>query len=138
MAEELVKHGLSHNFFFCTKQNLAPLFATDCSNWQHHCIVYHPSSNLSRNFMAVLTRAHVNTCFLLRGALQDKLLRKLHSVTGPQHQTLVTCNATFSGKSKRRKEEKYLHFQPFQDKLLRKFRSVTGPLDISYLTSLVF
>ena len=43
-----------------------------------HSVIYHPSSNLSHNFMAVLTRAHVHTsCFLFRGALRDKLLRKL-------------------------------------------------------------
>ena len=55
------------------------------------------SSNLSRNFTAVLTRAHAHTsCFSFRGALRDKLLRKLHSVTVPQHQTSATCNATFS------------------------------------------
>ena len=58
--------------------------------------MYHHSSNLSRNFTAVLTRAYVHTsCFSLRGALRDKLLRKSHSVTGPQHQTSATCNATF-------------------------------------------
>ena len=58
---------------------------------------YHPSSNLSRNFTAVLTRAHAHTsCFSFRGALRDNLLRKLHSVTGPQHQTSTTCSATFS------------------------------------------
>ena len=34
--------------------------------------------------------------FSFRGALRDKLLRKLHSVTGPQYQTSATCNATFS------------------------------------------
>ena len=34
--------------------------------------------------------------FSFREALRDKLLRKLHSVTGPQHQTSATCNATFS------------------------------------------
>ena len=67
----------------CMKQNLALLFATYSSNWQHHCTVYHPSSNLSRNFTAVLTKAHAHTsCFSFRGALRDKLLRKLHSVTG--------------------------------------------------------
>ena len=59
--------------------------------------MYHPFSNLSRNFTAVLTRAHTRTsCFSFRGALRDKLLRKLHSVTGSQHQTSATCNATFS------------------------------------------
>ena len=58
--------------------------------------MYHHSSNLSRNFTAVLTRAYVHTsCFSLRGALRDKLLRKSHSVTGPQNQTSATCNATF-------------------------------------------
>ena len=71
--------------------------ATHCSNWQLHCTVYHSSSNLSRNFTALLTRAHAHTSsFSFRRALQDKLLRKLHSVTGPQHQTSATCNATFS------------------------------------------
>ena len=34
--------------------------------------------------------------FSFREALRDKLLRKLRSVTGPQHQTSATCNATFS------------------------------------------
>ena len=29
-------------------------------------------------------------------ALRDKLLRKLHSVTGPQHQTSATCSTKFS------------------------------------------
>ena len=59
---------------------------------------YHPFSNLSCNFMAVLTRAHAHTCcFSFRVALRDKLLRKLHKyLTRPQHQTLATCNATFS------------------------------------------
>ena len=47
--------------------------------------------------MAVLTKAHTHTsCFSFRCALRDKLLRKLHSVTGPQHQTSATCNAIFS------------------------------------------
>ena len=60
--------------------------------------MYHSSSNLSRNFTAVLTRAHVHTsCFSFRGASRDtELLRKLHGVTGPQHQTSATCNAKFS------------------------------------------
>ena len=45
-----------------------------CSNWQHHCTVYHPSSN----FTADMTRAHGHTSyFSFRGALQNKLLRKL-------------------------------------------------------------
>ena len=45
--------------------------------------VYRPSSNLSRNFTAVLTRAHVHTSrFWFRGAIRDKLLRKLRCVTG--------------------------------------------------------
>ena len=58
--------------------------------------LHNDSSNLSRNFTAVLTRAYVHTsCFSLRGALRDKLLRKLHSVIGPQHQTSATCSATF-------------------------------------------
>ena len=53
--------------------------------------------NLSRNFTAVLTRAHAHTsCFSFRGALRDKLLRKLHSVSGPQYQTSAICNAKFS------------------------------------------
>ena len=59
--------------------------------------MYHPFSNLSRNFTAVLTRAHAHTsCFSFREALRDKLLRKLRSVTGPQHQISATCNAKFS------------------------------------------
>ena len=71
--------------------------ATDCNNWQHHCTVYHPSSNLSRNFTTVLTSVHAHTsCFSFRGALRDKLLRKLHSVSNPHHQTSATCNAKFS------------------------------------------
>ena len=46
---------------------LTLLFAMDCSNWQHHCTVYHPSSNLSRNFTAVLTRVHAHTsCIVFR------------------------------------------------------------------------
>ena len=74
--------------------------------------VYHPSSYLSRNFMAVLTRAHAPTsCFSFRGALRDKSLQKLHSVTGPQHQTSANL----------------LNFRPLRDKLLRKLRSVAGP-----------
>ena len=54
----------------CTKKNIALLFATDCSNWQHHCTLFHPSSNLFRNFTAVLTIAHAHTSrFSLRGGL---------------------------------------------------------------------
>ena len=34
--------------------------------------------------------------FCSEDTLQNKLLRKLHSVTGPQHQTAATCNAKFS------------------------------------------
>ena len=34
--------------------------------------------------------------FRSEDTLRDKLLRKLHSVTGPQHQTSATCNAKFS------------------------------------------
>ena len=80
--------------------------------------MYHPSSNLSRNSTAVLTRAHVQTsCFSFRGALRDKLLRKLHSVTGPGLNTKPRQLAT-------------LNFQPLQNKLLRKLRSVTGPLQL--------
>ena len=61
---------------------LSSTFAMDCSNWQHHCTVYHPSSSLSHNFTAVLTRTHAHTsCFSFWRALPDKLLRKLHSVT---------------------------------------------------------
>ena len=42
------------------------------------------SSNFSRNFTAVLTTAHVHTSHCsFRGALRDKLPRKLRSVTGP-------------------------------------------------------
>ena len=37
------------------------LVTTDCSNWQHHCKVYHHSSKCSRNFTAVLTSAHAYT-----------------------------------------------------------------------------
>ena len=49
------------------------------------------------HFTAVLTMAHAHSsCFSFRGALRDRLLRKLHSVAGPQHQTSATCNATFS------------------------------------------
>ena len=57
-----------------------------------------PIKQLVSIFTAVLTRAHAHTSchFSLRGALRDKLLRKLHSVTGPQHQTSATGNATFS------------------------------------------
>ena len=56
-----------------------------------------PSSNFSRNFTAVSTRAHTHTSrFSFRGPLQDKLLRKLHSVTGHSHPTSTTCSATFS------------------------------------------
>ena len=36
------------------------------------------------------------SCFSIRVALRDKLLRKLHIVTGPQYQSSATCNATFS------------------------------------------
>ena len=97
----------------CTKWNSALLFAMDCSNWQHHCTVYNSSSNLSRNFTTVLTGTHAHaSCFSFRGTLRDKLPRKLHTVTQPQHQTSATCNATFS---------------TLRDKLLRKLRSVTGP-----------
>ena len=54
-------------------------------------------SQFYSRFMAVLTRAHAHTYYIsFRRALRDKLLRKLHSVTGPQHQTSATCNATFS------------------------------------------
>ena len=53
-------------------------------------------SQFYSSFMAVLTRAHAHTYYIsFRGALRDKLLRKLYSVTGPQHQTSATCNATF-------------------------------------------
>ena len=53
-------------------------------------------SQFYSSFTAVLTRAHAHTYYIsFRGALRDKLLRKLHSVTGPQHQTSATCNATF-------------------------------------------
>ena len=34
--------------------------------------------------------------FIPRSNLRDKLPRKLHSVTGPQHQTSATYNAKFS------------------------------------------
>ena len=52
-------------------------------------------SQFYSSFTAVLTRAHAHTYYIsFRGALRDKL-RKSHSVTGPQHQTLATCNATF-------------------------------------------
>ena len=53
-------------------------------------------SQFYSSFTAVLTRAHAHTYYIsFRGALRDKLLRKLHSVTGAQHQTSATCNATF-------------------------------------------
>ena len=52
-------------------------------------------SQFYSSFTAVLIRAHAHTYYIsFRGALRDKL-RKLHSVTGPQHQTLATCKATF-------------------------------------------
>ena len=45
----------------------------------------------------VLIRAHAHVfCFSFIGTLGDKLLRRLHSVTGLQHQTSATCNAKFS------------------------------------------
>ena len=54
-------------------------------------------SQFYSRFTVVLTRAHAHTYYIsFRRALRDKLLRKLHSVTGPQHQTSATCNATFS------------------------------------------
>ena len=53
-------------------------------------------SQFYSSFMAVLTMVRAHTYYIsFRGALRDKLLRKLHSLTGPQHQTSATCNATF-------------------------------------------
>ena len=72
-------------------------------------------SQFYSSFTAVLTRAHVHTYYIsFRGALPDKLLRKLHSVTGPQHQTSATCNATFLIVARQ---------------VAEKFHSVTGPLN---------
>ena len=73
-----------------------------------------PLQQLVSIFTAVLTRAHAHTSchFSLRGALRDKLMRKLHSVTGPQHQTSATRNASFSTIARQ---------------VMRKLRSVTGP-----------
>ena len=60
------------------------LSSTFRNGLQQLTTVYHPFSNLSRNFTAVLARAHVHTsCFSFGGTLPDKLLGKLRSVTGP-------------------------------------------------------
>ena len=54
-----------------------------------------PLQQLVSQFYGSLNHAHTSS-FFVPGALRDKLLRKLHSVTGPQHQTSATCNAKFS------------------------------------------
>ena len=65
----------------------ALLFATDCSNGQHHCTVRHPSSNFSHNFTAVLIRAHAYTSrFSFRGALGTRFF------PGPRSRCSVTPN----------------------------------------------
>ena len=67
---------------------------SDYSNWQHHCTVYHPSSNLSRNVTEVLTRAHAHTsCFSFWGALRNTLLRKLNSVQARRQGGAMAANA---------------------------------------------
>ena len=97
-----VYHGLSRNFFVARSvarsrtqlyfsQRIAAIDITIAQG------ITTPATGLSRNFTAFLTGAHAHTSFLsFGGALRDKLLRKLHSVTGPQHQTSETCNAKFS------------------------------------------
>ena len=85
LCEALHEVELSSTFRNGLQQLATPLYSVS------------PSSNLCRNFTAVLAKAHAHiSCFSFRGALRDKLLRKLHSVTGPKHQTSATCNATFS------------------------------------------
>ena len=75
----IVQHGLSRNFFvaWSVARSRAQLYF---SQW---------IASIDN------THAHIS-CLLFRGALRDKLLRKLHSVTGPQRQTSATCNAKFS------------------------------------------
>ena len=114
-----VQHGLSRNFFVARSaaQSRIQLYFSqqDCSNWQHHCTVYHPSSNLSRNFMAVLKRAHAHTsCFSFRGHIARQVAEKI-----------AQCNRALNPKPW---QLATLNFQPLRDKLLRKWRSVTGPL----------
>ena len=73
-------------------------FSQRCSNRQHHCTVYlsHVKQLVSQFYGSFNKGACEHFLFSFRGALRDKLTRKLHSATGPRHQTSATWNATFS------------------------------------------
>ena len=95
------QHGLSRNIFVahCVAQSRTQLYisqriAATCSTIAQ-CNT--PPATCLAILWQILARAHaLSFCLSFRGALQDKLLRKLRSVTMPQHQTSATCNATIS------------------------------------------
>ena len=94
-----MQHGLSRDFLLREALREVELSSTFRNGLQQLTTTLHSKSPLqqlvSQFFGSCNKGACANFLFSFLGALQDKMLRKLHSVTGPQHQTSATCNAKF-------------------------------------------
>ena len=83
-------------FFCCAKRCTKYNFATDSAatgNTIAQCIIQQLVSQFYGSFNK---GACAHFLFFVPRSIARQLLRKLHSVTVPQHQTSATCNAAFS------------------------------------------
>ena len=102
---------ISH--FFLLREALHEIeLSFTCSNGLQQLAT--PLHSVSRLHQLVL-QFYGSSCFSFRGVLRDKLLRKLHSVTGPQHETSATCNATFSSIARQVAEKIVQYNRAFAD-----------------------